>query len=660
LYGIPWSQFFVYVLTNLGVTGGALIKFWAFTFVFLSGVFAWMLAKDLKLSAHASFVGGLVYMTTPVLFDRLMAGVLGYLAGYMFLPLFALVAYRAVSADSARRLIYYSLAEGVLLNLLVAQPSTLLAYIPVNLFVLALVQGMDWRRRLRNWVAQFLILLGTLIPFVLINLYLLDFQLSSVVRIGYHFAAGGVGAMWWQFVFSNDFVNVIRLWGSYFGFVFEASYPQSLLFMSFFGVILAGISPLLARGGARRVALAFLGLFATFVGAIYLVYEHFSFAVSIPVLGGMLLNLVYLFFPASLGLSVAVAAVAEGLLDNARKNRKMLHVFVYIAVILLVVVSAGLPWFDLQASGNPSPNALARDAFGSWSVAMPGPVTKLNLAQVPSGYYSWQKAVKAQPEYFVLYWPPLSPGVGHMRLNWDPLFNGDYKGVCIIGGGQNAFNGLPSVMAPFPAPLSDAIGNLTAGRNLDYAQALGDLGIKYIVIYENTSVSSGQDWSTLYGALKGKPGFVEVNVPGVIVFVDTQAKPILHVEAGDANLSDVRINYDEFSADVRAKGPFLLVLDQAYDPGFRLYVNGSEIPASVHVRVDGYFNGWALNETGTYHVLITYAGDTDFITLELVYAAFMISMLVYLLADPWLTLHGNSVKDSHREDDPNFQSKDVH
>ena len=76
------------MLTYIGVTRGAVIKFWAFTFVFLSGIFAWMLARDLKLSALASFVGGLMYMTTPVLFDRLMGGAQDYIEGYMFLPLF--------------------------------------------------------------------------------------------------------------------------------------------------------------------------------------------------------------------------------------------------------------------------------------------------------------------------------------------------------------------------------------------------------------------------------------------------------------------------------------------------------------------------------------------------------------------------------------------
>jgi len=39
------------MLTYIGVRGGAVIKFWTFTFVFLSGIFAWMLARDLKLSA---------------------------------------------------------------------------------------------------------------------------------------------------------------------------------------------------------------------------------------------------------------------------------------------------------------------------------------------------------------------------------------------------------------------------------------------------------------------------------------------------------------------------------------------------------------------------------------------------------------------------------
>jgi len=659
VYGLPWVQSITYALAYLGVTGGAMVKFWAFVSVFLSGVFAWILARDLKLSAPASFVGGLAYMTTPVLFDRLMGGGIGYLFDYFLLPLYTLFAYRAVSARSSRRLIYYSLAEGLLLNLLVPNPSVLLAYIPLNFLVLALAREVDWRRRLINWIVQILVLIGTLIPFVFINLYLLNITHLNIVATAHYFASGGVNALWWQYVFSNSFANVIRLWGSAFGFQFEASYPQNLLFASFFGVFFAGLSPFLARGNAKRVALAFLGLFATLVGAIYFIHENFYFATSIPVLGAMLLNLIELFFAASLGLSMALAATTEGLLYRARRSRKKLRSFAYISVILLVVVSAGLPWFSLQVSGNPSANALAKNMFPSW-IALPGPITKLNLAQVPSGYYSWQKAVKAQPEYFVLYWPPLNPGVGHIRFNCDPLFNGSFKGVCILDGPVNVFNGLPSVISPFPAPLSNVIGNLTAGQQADYAQILGNLGIKYIVIYENTSVSSGQNWSTLYSALKGQPGFVKVNVPGVIVFVNTQAKPILHAEGDDANVSDVRINYDVFSADVSAKGPFLLVLDQAYDPSFRLNVNGSEIPASAHVKVDRYFNGWSLNGTGTYHVLITYAGDTDFLALQLAYVAFMISILVYLLMDAWLMFRRNSVKDSHPTNDPNFKNKDEH
>jgi hypothetical protein len=628
LYGVPLFQFIDAVLSLLGLTGGSMIKFWAFTFTFLSGILAFLLARDSGLSYTASFFGGLLYMTSPPFFDRLMNGGPAYLTAYSLLPLFALLVGRAFRAATKERLIYYSLASGLIINLVIANPSFLIPYFLAALFVLVLPDEATWRRRLRNGILASLIAAATLVPFILVNLYSLNFSPSGIAFFAGQFVQGGAGAMFWQYIFSSQFANVIRLWGSAFNFNFESFYFEALMPFSFAGVILAAIAPVVIDARKKTFATVYLAMYAVSVGLIYGIYAHYPYVLSLPILGALLLNLVVIFYAASLGLSMAVAASAEGMI-RVLGNRKRLLRLTAIGFILAMVLMAGLPFFALQASGEPSPNTLAVNAFSAWNT--PVPATKLNLAPVPASYYFWPEVVNASNQYFTLYWPPISRGVGHIWLNYDPLFNSTWRGADILVGPVNVFNGLPYVAAPFPKPIADVIGNLTSGRNANYSEELGIYGIKYIVIYLNTSVSSGQQWYSLYNSLRGQPGFTQVDLPGLVIFVNDHAEPILHTDSGMAHISDISVGVASFRAQVTAETPYMLVLDQYYDPGFVLYVGGKAVPASSHLIADTMFNGWIVNATGTYNVDVMYEPDGGFIALESAYTIFLLGLIAYLV-----------------------------
>jgi hypothetical protein len=77
-----------------------------------------------------------------------------------------------------------------------------------------------------------------------------------------------------------------------------------------------------------------------------------------------------------------------------------------------------------------------------------------------------------------------------------------------------------------------------------------------------------------------------------------------------------RVSYDRIGpAELRAQvsganGPFLLVLDESYAPGWRIEIAGRDTSAIRHVLVDGYANGWLIPWKGNYEVRFYYGPET--------------------------------------------------
>lgn len=55
-----------------------------------------------------------------------------------------------------------------------------------------------------------------------------------------------------------------------------------------------------------------------------------------------------------------------------------------------------------------------------------------------------------------------------------------------------------------------------------------------------------------------------------------------------------------------AKNPFILVLNQLFDPGWKVYVNSNKEIGEMHFLANSYANGWLINKTGTYSLTIKF------------------------------------------------------
>jgi hypothetical protein len=57
---------------------------------------------------------------------------------------------------------------------------------------------------------------------------------------------------------------------------------------------------------------------------------------------------------------------------------------------------------------------------------------------------------------------------------------------------------------------------------------------------------------------------------------------------------------------VESNGPFILVFLEGYYEGWKLYVNGSLIPESSHLKVNGFANGWLIEDAGSLMITVQY------------------------------------------------------
>ena len=79
-----------------------------------------------------------------------------------------------------------------------------------------------------------------------------------------------------------------------------------------------------------------------------------------------------------------------------------------------------------------------------------------------------------------------------------------------------------------------------------------------------------------------------------------------------------RSGHNEFSILIHnSTGPFPLIFDQSFDVGWKLCVGGSVIlpagneciPEGEHFVANGYANGWIVNKTGSFRLVIYYVPD---------------------------------------------------
>ncbi len=599
--GFPIFPFLNSVLAPFGFVGGVEIKILAVSVLAFSGVTTYFLARSFRLGKSSSFLAGLFFMSTPVVFNWLMFGWFYYLIAYAFLPLMILFTKKFIETNN----LCYALANGLVLSIATQQPTFVLIY-PIFCFLFILFESNRSINLIKSGIKLIIISLSVW------SINILSFFVSQsneklTIFSGYLFEPTKE-----QFRNFYTILNPIRLWGSTYNFQFETYFPYFLTFFSLVTVTLA-FSSILFRPRNKRV-LFFSSCYLFFFMA-YVVYHNMEFLVFNLPYGSLFTAPSIFLVPASLGLALLIGYSSDSLSALLVKFKNVFSpVFsrrLAFVVVLAIIILAGFPWWSGQASGMP----------------IHGLPTKLNLYKVPPEYLSWSSNFEVEKEYFVFYIPLQA----NAQIKDSTIFSQEHEGV--YGGIFTMVNEFPYVSFSNATLLLDELMNDSS----DVGERWGSYSIKYIVVY--TNVLSAYNMSDILNCLSKQRGIAEVaSFPSVVVFENQYAKPVIHSENDKAKVQIVHIDPTFFRVQVNSNGPFNLVLNQMYSSDWKIWVNGTILPESKHSIDSNGFNRWQINQTGVMDINIYYEPQTQFLLSKILVIVTFIIILSYIAFQSQKTL----------------------
>ena len=592
-FGFPFFQFFNAVLAPLGFVGGAEIKILSVFLVALGGITTYILARSFRLGKLSSFLAGLFFMSTPVVFNWLMFGWIYYILAYDLFPLMVLTTKKFIETNQIR----YALVNGLILIAATSQPAFLLVF-PTVSFLFVIFECKGFLNAVRKGLALSAVSLS--VWFLSALSFFTSYNNGETLSF-YH--GDYFGVIQDQFRNFANIINPTRLWGSTYNFQFETYFFHLLIILSFAPVVLAALV-LLWRPKEKRVLFFFLSyLFALLA---YLVYDNMQFLVFNLPLGGVFEAPSVFLVPASLGLAFLIGYF-NNILPSWTKFRSIFRVrwakHASFLLLLVLVISVGIPWWSGQASGDP----------------IRGPTTKLNLYSMPSGFTKWSNAVSSNGDYFVLY-VPLDT---NLQIRNSTYFSQVYEGINM--GAFTEVNNLPYVSV---TNSSLFLGELMSGAS-GLAEQWGSFSVRYVVVY--TDVLSAYDMSDILTRLSMQEGLVEVeHFPGVVVFENEYARLVVYTNSSEA---DAQLIYNDptlFKVQANSTVPFTIVFNQVYSGGWQAWVN-TTLQDSAHFKDPNGFNSWQIEKTGNMTIDIYYEPQTSYRISTIISIITLIAVLVYLL-----------------------------
>ena len=584
------------VLAPLGFVGGAEIKILAVFLVSLGGITGYILGRSFRLSKSSSFLSGLFFMTTPIVFNWLIFGWLFYLIAYALFPLMILATKKFIETGDLR----YALINGLILSIATVQPTFVLIY-PLISFLFVLFESKGYFKVIRRGLT--LTAISLFVWFLLALSFFTSYNNTESLSFYFTDYLHGITSQFSNFL---TLINPIRLWGGTFNYQFETYFPQGLIFLSFIPVIIAMLAIFL-RPANRRVLFFSVCYLPVFLA--YFISNNMAYLVSNLPYGAIFEAPSIFLVPASLGLAMLIGYTNQTIPALFFKFKKLFspHLFrnLSFVIILILIVLAGIPWWTGQISGDP----------------ISGPPHKLNLYEIPSGYTKWNNGLDVNNEYFILYLPLQA----NVQIKDTDYFSNEYEGVS--GGIFTLVNSLPYVSA---SNSSLFLNELMNGSSSEIGVRWGTYSIKYIVVY--TNVKSAYNMSDILGALSTQTGIVEVaDLPNVVVFENQFAKPVVYTDNAGASVEIVYHDPTLFKLQANSTGSFTVVFNQVYSGGWRAWVNGSVLPASAHFKDANGFNSWQIDSSGTMTIDLYYEPQTTYLISKIIASGALVVVSLYIL-----------------------------
>jgi hypothetical protein len=198
-YDTDWL--FKLIFLPLPFLGGELIsKALLILIITFSGFGAFCLGRRLKLSWYVSFAAGILYIFTPIIFTRIVAGHLYYLIAYFLAPLIVAYFIKGKEENSNR----YFVIAGLLLSIAVVQ----LQFLVMIFLILIIFSLLDFQRIKKGIIGLFIIfsvtILITFSPLILPQFFIsvseVPFKVNQLLT--YHATAS-----------ASDFAKSFRMLG---------------------------------------------------------------------------------------------------------------------------------------------------------------------------------------------------------------------------------------------------------------------------------------------------------------------------------------------------------------------------------------------------------------------------------------------------------------
>jgi len=317
------SSLLIYIgldlLSKLGVEGSTIVKFYLIFTLVLTGFFNYLFCESLGLKKVSSFVGGLFYMSNPIIFNYLSAGWFNIIFSYSLIPLFLLL-YQKSRGESLKHLVLCGLIFGLSLNHFQA---VVISSVVLVIFSISLLGETTIKNIIKSLVFVFYI------GFLIESFWLLPTLLYSPVTPVYPQVVDWRGER-------LTLINILRLWGSSFNYQFETSYSPNLLF-TLIPVPLIYFGLLLIKNKKKIAApLAILSLIAPLL---YL--NKWIFKLEVPLVA-LFRDITRVMVLSMLAYSILLSFFTEFILELIGSQRKTLNlnflrVFTVLALFTLLV-----------------------------------------------------------------------------------------------------------------------------------------------------------------------------------------------------------------------------------------------------------------------------------------------------------------------------------
>jgi hypothetical protein len=438
-------------LLPIAFLGGELLsKGLLILIVTMSGFGAFCLGRRLNLSWYASFAAGILYIFSPIIFTRIIAGHLYYLIGYFLTPLILSNFLQGKEQNNKK----YFIVAGLLLSFAVIQIQFL-----VLVFVILLVFTLiDFKQIKKAAIGLFIVISITLLitysPILLPQLLLrgaeIPFNVNQLLTYRALASASDLAKSFRLLGYEAQPYSYLNLGTSNDLFATNAGLMPSWIFYLDFVLPIVGFSVLLFRKDRYTISLAVIsiiglyllkGLNPPFPGVFEFLFKHGFY---------LFRELWHIAFLYCFAITFLIAIFVERILKL--KFKPLFKVILSAALISIVVVSNGYP--------------LLLGNFAGY----------VQTYSLPSEYHTLYQKISANSQYNVLILPYVNPiRYDNLRLKGiDPLITDTSTMIfpAMVGGRVSPTNGASMWL----------LSSMQENKTDNLGKVLSGFGIKYVIL----------------------------------------------------------------------------------------------------------------------------------------------------------------------------------